>query len=978
MRNTAAGSSRKSFLAELRLLVAAVILPLAGMVSWVIYDRLQHDLEESAALSSRLARFTAADAERFLRITESLLGAAARQPHLADARSGGCDSAFEIFLRLTPAYRGYVVNDGQGRVVCSGHMRDGYRFPEGAMVYFPPQDKRTHYAVGNALPDSIGGGMVVPIAHPIASAAGSRGGSIGVRFGAGHFQPIVAASRLPEGVTVGIFDGAGQLLASTSEAAVAVWREIDNGQAMEGMRRRNEGVIRAEETADGLHHYGFSRVVGTDWVAVAAMSTAQASSAVRQRALVAGAAALIVLGGAIVLATLLGRRILRPLVQAARIAGHAAVGKLDARLPVEGPAEMVIVASQFNRMLDALAAERHALRASEARYRELVELSSDWVWEQDAEHRFTRVEGGAFRAAGIEHEVIGKRRWEIPGYAPLEGSWDDFRARLDRREAFFGKVFLQAAPSGATHYLRVSGRPVIDGQGRFLGYHGVAADITAEKTDWLALQESERKYRDVFDNNHGIKLLVEPGSGRIVDASRAACTFLGHSRVALTHLRFADLGLQPRQGGGDGLELMGADAHAGSEFVYRRAGEESIHLEAFPGQVEAAGRNLLYITFNDITARRRAEGELRKLARAVEQSPVAIFITDTVGNIEYANPRVEETTGYTRAELIGRNPRLFQSGLTPQETYRQLWAAITSGGEWRGELCNRTKQGVLYWEFASISALHDEEGRLTHFLAVKENVTERKRQEIEIHELNATLERRVAERTQDLASANRELEAFSYSVSHDLRAPLRAINGFVHLVEENEGAVLGAESRAMLERIKRNAVRMGELIDDLLRLAQVGRGPLDLHKVSLGDTAREVVQELQSLDPRVTVDLAPLPEVLCNRALIRQVFANLVGNAFKYSARQAAPRVEIGVCAEVGEAVFFVRDNGAGFDMNYAQRLFGVFQRLHHQNDFPGSGVGLAIVKRIVERHKGRVWAESAPGEGATFYFTLGDWHDAS
>lgn len=972
MGNQVPGISRRSFRSELRLLVTVAILPLAGLVSWVIYDRLQHDLEDSAALASRLARFTATDAERFLLITESLLSVTARQPRFTDGRSSDCDTAFETFLRLFPDYRGYIVSDAQGRVLCSGHMRDGYRFPEGAKVFFPPSDRRGRYAVGSALPDSIGGGMVVPIAYPITGNAGAAGASIAVRFDARHFQPIVAAARLPEGVTVGVFDGAGRLLASTSETTGPVWLGIDNSQVLEAMRQKIEGVIRADGIAEAQYHYGFSRVAGTDWVAVAAISTAQASSAVRQRALVAGMGALVVVGLSTALASMIGRRILRPLVRAARIAGQVASGKLDMRLPADGPAEMAIVVNQFNRMLDTLAAERQALRVSEARYRELVELSSDWVWEQDAEHRFTRVVGGAFVAAGIDHDVIGKRRWDIPGYAPVAESWEEFKARLDDRKPFMGLVFRQTTPSGATHYLRVSGKPVFGEAGEFIGYHGLATDVTAEVSGRQALRESERKYRDIFDKNHRINLLVEPDGGRIVDASEAACEFFGHARATMLQLHLADLGLRPL--GVAALSRYGGMPSDANEFVYRPAGADEVVLEARSGPVNVGSREVQFVSLYDVTARKKAEDRLRILARAVEQSPASIVITDTAGSIEYVNPRFEEVTGYAKEEALGKNPRILKSGCNPPELYEALWRAITSGGEWRGELCNRTKQGDLYWEAASISAVLDEEGRIAHYVAVKENITERKNREEEIRELNASLERRVKERTAELEMSNRELDAFSYSVSHDLRAPLRAINGFAHLIEENDGDRLSAESREMIERLKCNAVRMGELIDDLLQLARTGRQDMRPQKVSLGETAAEVVRELQIHHPQAEVRIGELPTWVCDRTLIRQVFANLVGNAFKYSAGQAVPLIEIGtVPGKGGAAAVFVRDNGAGFDMRYAQRLFGLFQRLHSAEEFPGTGVGLAIVKRILERHGGRIWAESAPDEGATFYFTLGE-----
>ncbi len=240
-------------------------------------------------------------------------------------------------------------------------------------------------------------------------------------------------------------------------------------------------------------------------------------------------------------------------------------------------------------------------------------------------------------------------------------------------------------------------------------------------------------------------------------------------------------------------------------------------------------------------------------------------------------------------------------------------------------------------------------------------LTEREGQ---LRALSATLEERVAERTA-------ELESFSYSVSHDLRAPLRALNGYASILAAEEGGKLSPEGRAHLERIARNAVRMGELIDDLLQFSRVGRDELRRENVELAGLVRTQVDELREGYPSARVTIGPLPTVSADMAMLRQVFANLVGNALKFSSRRSDPHVEIGVVVHEGQQAIYVRDNGEGFDMRYAGKLFGVFQRMHKESEFPGTGVGLAIVKRIVERHGGRAWSEAAPGAGATFYFTL-------
>jgi light-regulated signal transduction histidine kinase (bacteriophytochrome) len=279
----------------------------------------------------------------------------------------------------------------------------------------------------------------------------------------------------------------------------------------------------------------------------------------------------------------------------------------------------------------------------------------------------------------------------------------------------------------------------------------------------------------------------------------------------------------------------------------------------------------------------------------------------------------------------------------------------------------------------TVSPILNHAGKIVGASKVARDITDRKRAQAQILQLNADLEARVVRRTAELEAANKELEAFSYSVSHDLRAPLRAINGFAGIVLEEYGSQLPDEGRRYLERVRNGGQRMGELIDDLLAFARLSRQLLNRQPVNTGRLVQEVLEELNPPGNKRQVEtrMGELPACQGDPALLKQVWTNLLSNAIKYTCGRTPAVVEIGCEQNNGQKIFFVRDNGVGFDMQYADKLFGVFQRLHRADQFEGTGVGLAIVQRIVHRHGGRVWATAEPERGATFYFTLeGKNHD--
>ncbi|MFZ5659988.1 MAG: sensor histidine kinase [Pseudomonadota bacterium] len=349
----------------------------------------------------------------------------------------------------------------------------------------------------------------------------------------------------------------------------------------------------------------------------------------------------------------------------------------------------------------------------------------------------------------------------------------------------------------------------------------------------------------------------------------------------------------------------------------------------------------------------------------------AIFMLDPEGRVINWNEGAQRILGYGEAEVLGRRlDRIFtpedrRSGVPAQEMESARAAGRASDNRWL-----LRKDGSRFWASGTLTALRDERGRLRGYAKILRDRTEQKLAEEQLLRLNAQLEQRLAE----IGTLNHELEAFSYSVSHDLRAPLRAIDGFSQILQEDYAERLDDAGQDYLNRVRGAAQRMGQLIDDLLRLAQVPRGELQRESIDLSQLAQRIAAGLAASQPvrRVEFVIAPAVMACADLRLLQIAMENLLGNAWKFTGKQADARIEFGAFAQDGQTVYFVRDNGAGFDMSYAHKLFGAFQRLHGAEEFAGTGIGLATVARIIARHGGRIWAEGAVGQGATFYFTLG------
>lgn len=382
-----------------------------------------------------------------------------------------------------------------------------------------------------------------------------------------------------------------------------------------------------------------------------------------------------------------------------------------------------------------------------------------------------------------------------------------------------------------------------------------------------------------------------------------------------------------------------------------------------------------------IAERERAEREvqyselrMRTLVSALTQ---IVWVADERGFFARGRDSWQAYTGQTPEEYCGPGWRQAFDEAGRKEL-DAAWGRATHTGETfelELNLMHAESQAYRRVRLRAVPVLAD--GKVREWMGAINDIEDRYLLEQNLRTLNAELEQRVAERTARLEEANRDLEGFSYSVSHDLRAPVRAIGGFCTLLEKDHGDALDAEARRKLGVIRSEAERMGALIDDLLAFSRLGRKSLDLAELDMTEIARNVFRRLgdgQGWDDGASgpeLKLGALPKAVGDRSLLEQVWVNLLSNAIKFSSQKDRPVIEVGAINEEREHVYFVRDNGVGYDPRHADKLFGVFQRLHHSDEFPGTGVGLALVHRIVTRHGGRVWADARPGEGATFHFTL-------
>jgi PAS domain S-box-containing protein len=517
------------------------------------------------------------------------------------------------------------------------------------------------------------------------------------------------------------------------------------------------------------------------------------------------------------------------------------------------------------------------------------------------------------------------------------------------------------------------------------------------------IRASELSYRRLFETAKDGILILDAATGRISDVNPFLIELLGFSLSEMVGKTVGELSpfkdIESNKAMLERLKRQGYNRY--EDLPLETTDGRQIAVEFVSNVYQAGDKKVIQCNIRDITARKRMQEEIRDLNVTLEQRVIertaqlqaanqvlreseerfrllvegvqdcAIFMLSPHGHVVTWNKGAERIKGYKADEIIGKHFSCFYppEGIAQGKPEQELRTAMEQGHAneegWRVR-----KDGQQFWANVEITAIFEEGGCLQGFAKITRDLTESKRSAQAIYDKNLELQ----ENARVLARSNSDLEAFSYSVSHDLRAPLRHILGFVDLLQKSAGPSLSEKSLRHLTTITRSARRMGDLIEDLLAFSRLGQSEIQRTEVNLDGLVRETLADFQAEPTKRNIVwmIHALPVVRADRALLRLVLVNLISNAMKFTSARTEARIEIG-CAPAGsgETVIFIRDNGVGFDPKYTEKLFRVFQRLHSQGEFEGTGIGLANVQRIIGRHGGGVWAEGLVDAGATFYFSL-------
>ena len=617
------------------------------------------------------------------------------------------------------------------------------------------------------------------------------------------------------------------------------------------------------------------------------------------------------------------------------------------------------------------------LRKSSLYARSLLEASLDPLVMINREGKITDVNEATEKVTGMSRPQL------------IASDFSDYFTEPEKARQGYKQVFAQGSVRDYPLVVRhVSGKltdvmynaTVFKNEaGEVEGVFAAARDVTERKRAEERLRASEEKYRTLFnsidqgfcttevlfdENNKPVDyrfLEINPAFEKQTGVQNAEGRRMREIAPQHEEYWFQTFGKIALTGEPASLENLAAQLHRWYDVYAFRVGE--------PQERRVA------ILFNDITERKRAEQMLRTAslyARSLLEASLDPLVTiSREGKITDVNEATEQVTGVSRQHLIASD---FSDYFTEPNKARQGYEQAFAQGSVRDyPLAIRHALGKVTDVLYNATVFKNEAGEVEGVLAAARDVTERKRAEEQVRQLNTELEQRVQERTAELRSVNKELEAFNYAVAHDLRAPLRHIHGFSEILAEEAAPALDESAKRHLSMIRDSVQQMGRLLEDLLSLSRLGRQELSKQVCGLRSVVDESLSALQPemKDRQVEWHIAELPFLECDPALMKQVVMNLLTNALKFTRPRQPAVIEIGQTTVEGEAVVFVRDNGVGFSMKYVDKLFGLFQRLHRQEDFEGTGVGLAIVQRIIHKHGGEVWAEGELNKGATFYFKL-------
>ena len=616
--------------------------------------------------------------------------------------------------------------------------------------------------------------------------------------------------------------------------------------------------------------------------------------------------------------------------------------------------------------------KRHeeVLRESEQRFRDFAEIASDWFWETDAEHRFIwfSIKSPTFDG------MLGKTRWEVGDADDDLTDWGDLKTALNTHSDFSNIEFCVRKPNNSKLWISANGQPLINANGQFIGFRGTARDITGEIESSNEVMRAEKHLYNAIEAMEDGFVLFDAEDQLVICNQNYKDVYKEIADVLKPGVTFSTIAQAAMEC--DQIENRLKDKEA---WLKNRVKQ---HLNpSGPFDQKLARGNWLRIIERktadggiiglriDITKEKQEEEKLRKLSLAVEQSPSMVFITDIEGRIEYINPVFTTMCGYTFDEVIGKNPRILKSDETPKDTYDFLWQSIKSGHEWRGELKDRRKDGSTFWAYVSISPVKNEYDQITHFVAMHEDITQRK--EIAIREHQA---RKAAE------TANRAKSELMANMSHELRTPLNAIIGFSETMkEETFGPVGSDKNREYLNDIHHSGQHLLELINDILDVSAIEADALELYEENVS-LVNVVEISVRLINPRasagqvnVTSTLDPeIPLIFADERRVKQVFLNLLSNAVKFSPEGG----EVTVRAQLnddGSLAVAVADNGIGMDEEEVTMALSAFGQVDSGLDrkHEGTGLGLPLTKGLMDLHGGTMEIESVKDHGSLITVTF-------
>ncbi len=520
-----------------------------------------------------------------------------------------------------------------------------------------------------------------------------------------------------------------------------------------------------------------------------------------------------------------------------------------------------------------------------------------------------------------------------------------------------------------------SGAPLYDRRRRITGSVYILQDVTRQNRAAEILRRSEERFRLTVENVKDYAIFMLNTTGTVTTWNSGAERINGYTAEEIIGQPFAVFHTAEDRERNHPLLLLEQTLENGrlEERGWRVRKDGSLFFAnvAITAVTDTQNGTVIgyAIVMRDVTERKKADEAMAVIKRIFENSQDLILVVDRRGKFIEVSPSSKTLLGYEAEEMVGRSAQEFLYSVDLENTRMEMRNARREGhvSEFDTRYVHKNGRVVtLSWK-----GMWSEAEQRHYFIG--RDMTQQRHAEETIRRMNEDLENRVEQRTVELIATNKELESFSYSVSHDLRAPLRAINGFSRILLEEYGPLLPAEGRQYLQSVRNNSQQMGRLIDDLLAFSRLGRQAIKTERVDLGSLVHEVMADLRREDESrdIDVSIGNLGAVDVDPALFRQVLVNLLSNAIKFTRKAGKPAIEIGIADTAQGRAFYVRDNGAGFDMRYADKLFSVFQRLHRMEDYEGTGVGLAIVQRVIHRHGGQVWADARLNEGATFYFTL-------